>query len=898
MQTNGAMQVSYPQQQQQQNRSMDTVSLSRLIEFSIQRTYHELTVLTELLPRKSDMERKIEIVTFVNRTKQLFIRLLALVKWAGSAGKVEKCSTIVSFLDKQSMLFTETADNLAKMSRETLTQARLPNFQLPTAVEVLTSGTYTRLPSCIRDRIVPPDPIKPEEKAATLIRLNQIIQHRLVITNLPPQMRNLKIEHGRVVFHIPFEFELTLTLMGDKPQIPWRVLNVAILVEDKETGEGKDLVHSLQTAFLQHLVQEKLAESVRPLYDAFDILHSFCLSLQLEVLHAQTVRLSRERLGDFLKVDEYQLGSRLVIAYWKDQIVENQKGCKLVIEIKKDSEQNDALIVSHLPELGDKAELAKQAIKSDVLSIEKLLICTTHERARKILLQFVEKFEATKYGKSFNYEICGLPPVLQISYLKPCMDSEKLTLSVDVLTGLIMVHIAQFDNCPYVDEIQQSIKKDLVNFERLISDLRIWVTKERFKKTAEYFFSTVREQLPFSSKEQNSVVRDRHQKLYFQFLKSVDHYFVVVFTDQTDGNNNVLPDYYLMNVEPAPIEYENRLKTDLDEIQKSFLTVKSLIKLNKACILKPDAKQLDEARKQFGIKRKFDEIDEADGEAAHEDSFFIAELVYLYSFCEERMAYSLLSTALQRHNVCHHIRFNSSPDHAQYIDVIQLPTADGDSKLNRLHRNLLSCSISLQGKFNKAWVITYKFANKELPENLAKNASAIKSTISLSSDFQNSSTQAISRLIDEMLNDWVQFAKLYDILLEFTKLTNYANYLEVFEFASFNYKRMVLNYGPNFRYMVAITWRNHENRYALSFGVVDSTLASNNPHVIVSVQLQDEFNQHRSINILIKALNATVNALSTIHQITCIPMLGLIHSVRMRYSKVFSNKFRIFANLL
>lgn len=101
------------------------------------------------------MERKIEIVTFVNRTKQLFIRLLALVKWASSASKVEKCSNIVSFLDKQSSLFIETADIL-KMSGKSLAQVRLPSFQLPSAVEVLTSGTYTRLPSCIRDCIIPP----------------------------------------------------------------------------------------------------------------------------------------------------------------------------------------------------------------------------------------------------------------------------------------------------------------------------------------------------------------------------------------------------------------------------------------------------------------------------------------------------------------------------------------------------------------------------------------------------------------------------------------------------------------------------------------------------------------------------------------------------------------------
>ena len=34
--------------------------------------------------------RKIEIVQFASRTRQLFVRLLALVKWASNAGKVEK----------------------------------------------------------------------------------------------------------------------------------------------------------------------------------------------------------------------------------------------------------------------------------------------------------------------------------------------------------------------------------------------------------------------------------------------------------------------------------------------------------------------------------------------------------------------------------------------------------------------------------------------------------------------------------------------------------------------------------------------------------------------------------------------------------------------------------------
>lgn len=48
------------------------------------------------------------------------------------------------------MLFVDTADTLARMARETLVHARLPNFHIPAAVEILTTGTYSRLPSCIR----------------------------------------------------------------------------------------------------------------------------------------------------------------------------------------------------------------------------------------------------------------------------------------------------------------------------------------------------------------------------------------------------------------------------------------------------------------------------------------------------------------------------------------------------------------------------------------------------------------------------------------------------------------------------------------------------------------------------------------------------------------------------
>ena len=39
-----------------------------------------------------------------------------------------------------------------------------------------------------------------------------------------------------MIFRVQHEFEVTLTLMGDGANVPWRLLDIEILVEDPETG--------------------------------------------------------------------------------------------------------------------------------------------------------------------------------------------------------------------------------------------------------------------------------------------------------------------------------------------------------------------------------------------------------------------------------------------------------------------------------------------------------------------------------------------------------------------------------------------------------------------------------------------------------------------------------------
>ena len=68
---------------------------------------------------------------------------------------------------------------------------------------ILCLGGYTRLPRCIKERIIPPPPISALEKRLTLLKLNQVIEYRLVNSAVPLQMRNLKV--GFILQYIRLE---------------------------------------------------------------------------------------------------------------------------------------------------------------------------------------------------------------------------------------------------------------------------------------------------------------------------------------------------------------------------------------------------------------------------------------------------------------------------------------------------------------------------------------------------------------------------------------------------------------------------------------------------------------------------------------------------------------------
>lgn len=872
------------------------VSLTQIIDLGVQKTYHDLTVLAELLPRKTDFERKVEIVNFAERTRQLFIRLLALVKWAGGASKIEQCMDIVSFLDKQALLFINTADNMANIARTTLVQARLPPFQLPCAVEVLTLGTYSRMPTCVRDRIVPPDPISLEDKRSTIVRLDHIIEQRLSTSCIHPSMRNLKIEYGRVTFHVENEFDLKLTVLGDSPCLPWCVLSLDLLVEDADTGEGRDLVHPGHLKMMERMIQQKMNDSTTPLVDVFAKLHNFCLSLQIEVLHDQTERLMRERLANFIKITEHVPGQELAITYW---------GGKNSLKIQTDqTDSSKPLKLIHQPELAISngcADLDKENIfRPGNVSIEQLITDTIQKRAFIKLNQLASELREKKYGKC---TISGAPSLLHVCCLDPCAASEELIISID-LHGLYLAHVPQYEKtCPLAENIQESLNSNRSKLGTYFDQLKIWLTKKRCIRTIDYLSVTVTESLPLCSKANHAKLDDKVPRLFFQFNK-YGHYYLMAELFTSDSNPYTVDTRYsLLVTEPVPnitgdgLDIVETDTTSVESVKRDLVVVENILKLDVASIIASNycyesiaqdksvtfsnssvTAKKDVTKKPYEISvDRSKPLDICNYVGTSPPVCLINELPQIVSFCEEKLAHLAVEKELRNRNFNYEISHTETSGYAYCITFSQVPTlkSNGYSSALRKDTSVMTVCLHEKPQSSKIWHCSYIFKNCPITTQSAKEQSPRRFVFTpYESALLNSSM--VCKFIDDSQLDWACMAHLYDVVKEFSRdIQNDSKILDTITLKSFNYKKLVILYGTQRNVSVTLLWKPTDKRFHLIFSVIGGAPFNLNPHSCMATHYKHEFNQHKSIKSLVNNLNITLKPLAILQNFPVYPFLGL-----------------------
>ncbi|XP_017469746.1 PREDICTED: mediator of RNA polymerase II transcription subunit 14 [Rhagoletis zephyria] len=888
---------------------MNTISLAVLIDFIIQRTYHDLTVLAELLPRKTDMERKIEIYNFSARTRQLFIRLIALVKWANSVSKVDKSANIMSFLDKQNMLFIETADMLARMSRETLIRARLPNFHIPAAVEVLTTGTYNRLPTCIRERIVPPDPITPAEKKQTLLRLNQVIQHRLVTGKLLPQMREFKIKNGRVTFEIKHEFNVSLTVMGDGSNVPWRLLDIDILVEDKETGDGKALVHQLQVNYIHQLIQARLVENSNALSEVYNCLHYFCQSLQLEVLYTQTLRLSYERLDDNINVEEYIPGVKITVSYWRELTSKDPKselGYRLTVQ-SDPNEIGRPLAVVHVPSLGAKesAEVADRAVRSDHLSMERLIVYTVYIRSVSRLNDL--KLEFQSFLKDVDFNLQGTPAILTVPVLTPCLRAEQVHITIDTHTGMLRCHVPKHLDCPIMPEMQTCLNGDRSKLQQIMSELRFWITHRRCEKTLQHLPAATTETLPFLTLPDNPLMQPGRHKIYVKLHRHPNVIIVVQLKEKPNTPNEMEYTFHLgfvaYQTTETDITAEESQNTRLvsssnppphpptvsAEVPKVYTKLLRLIEFDTFVATHGPGTDVDELPPH---KRKSNSElgPPAKQQKTIYPAYFIPELAHVIAMCDEKIPFLNLAQELSRREIPNsglQVEANAT---SLVLKILSLPMPGQppvDQKnptgtslptiekivWNDLMKRLLS--ISVRSQMNKSnqirnWGVEFVFYSTPLQSTHQKEQGN-RRTVYLTYEQAN---HDFVKTVDDLLRDWSKIVYLYTLVFNFSEhvKNKRLNLSDMVSVKSYNYMNLLLGYGPKKEVTCNIYWCAQSNGFRL---IYVGGISAVNAHSMMRDQLASHLNRQNNLTQVVQILHETYNPLSSIAKLPIIPLLGI-----------------------
>ncbi|KAJ9537218.1 hypothetical protein OSB04_029951, partial [Centaurea solstitialis] len=297
----------------------ESVEFSALVSRAAEESYLSLKELVEKSKSSdmSDSEKKISILKYLVKTQQRMLRLNVLAQWCqqvrilftccqGMCIQCVQCAsatdTILSAtrvnLSSHETCFTQAADSMFFM-HEGLQQARAPIYDVPSAIEVLLTGTYQRLPKCTEDVGIQ-STLTDKQQKPVLKKLDTIVRSKLLETSLPKEFSEVKIFDGTVHLCVQGEFKVLLTLGYRGHLSMWRILHLEVLV-----GERSGLVKLEETRrfVLGDDLERRMAASDSPFATMYSILHEFCVALIMDTVIRQVQALRLGRWKDAIRFE-------------------------------------------------------------------------------------------------------------------------------------------------------------------------------------------------------------------------------------------------------------------------------------------------------------------------------------------------------------------------------------------------------------------------------------------------------------------------------------------------------------------------------------------------------------------------------------------------------------------
>eukprot|EP01129_Flabellula_baltica_P014129 TRINITY_DN670_c0_g1_i1.p1 TRINITY_DN670_c0_g1~~TRINITY_DN670_c0_g1_i1.p1 ORF type:complete len:913 (-),score=182.12 TRINITY_DN670_c0_g1_i1:2454-5192(-) len=448
------------------------VLLSTVTHALIESINEQMRNLIEKLPSMLDPDRKYALVKFFRKTRVQLVRLLILVKWAKDNSVVDRIREMMDFITEQDYSFLTTADKLYELRAMKLRNAVAPPYDVITAVDVLGSGTFPRLPSFIKNSYlnvdfnnIPKDLRLNEDNVDSVVeRLNLVIATRLLSTTIPTQFQNNYIYNGKLHCTVPNMFEVTFTSLNGIN--PWTLGDgLKILITPDNFG-GKLYYGVQETAALTSFVQQHMESSETPLITAYEILNEICSTMVLDILYKQLNNMKNSiiRIQDI----KYQDENDLTIYYWKYSKNDLENSYYVNVSFR-----NKALIVDYHPEISK--DTAPFEINPTKVSCMKLLRHSAKLHIYKYLQNIMEVVLDSNPFSECSFSEDG-------KYLEvPLFHNYKLLIMGNISDGSAIVNVLpKIPNCDitkYTTLLNKNIKTIDIIIDELFKSSKLAVMK-------------------------------------------------------------------------------------------------------------------------------------------------------------------------------------------------------------------------------------------------------------------------------------------------------------------------------------------------------------------------------------------------------------------------------------
>lgn len=182
---------------------------------------------------------------------------------------------------------------------EGLQQARAPAYDVPSAIQVLLTGSYQRLPKCIED-VGAQGVLDQEEQKPVLKKLDAIVRSKLLEVSIPKEFSGVEVSNGTVMLLVDGEFKVLVTLGYRGHLSLWRILHLELLVGEKG---GLIKLEESRRHVLGDDLERRMAAAENPFMTLYSVLHELCVALTMDTVIRQVQVLRQGRWKDAIRFD-------------------------------------------------------------------------------------------------------------------------------------------------------------------------------------------------------------------------------------------------------------------------------------------------------------------------------------------------------------------------------------------------------------------------------------------------------------------------------------------------------------------------------------------------------------------------------------------------------------------